>query len=165
MRLDKFHELYHAGAVKRYHTMRTHETQTLAAHSWGVAMICIAISDDPPSAPLLMYALTHDLAEVETGDIPAPAKWGSREISEALTALEFDFEKRHNIVCDLSDTELEILQWADTMELIMYCGVELAMGNNFVLPTFNRGKSRLKSYGFPTVRAEDFYNAYLGQRA
>ena len=165
MRLDKFNELYHAGAVKRYHTIRVHNEQSLAAHSWGVAMICAAISDDPPSATLLLYALTHDLAESETGDIPAPVKWNNKEISEALSTIEFSFEKRHNIICDLTDDELAILQWADTMELIMYCGVELAMGNNFVLPTYNRGKIRLKSYGFPTILTEYFYNAFLEQRA
>ena len=157
MRLDKFRTLYQAGAVKRYHTMRVHEHQSLAAHSWGVAMIIVQISEEPPSAQLLQYALTHDLAEYETGDIPAPVKWGNKEISEGLSALEFDFERRHGIICDLTDQELLLLQWADTFELVLYCWHEMRMGNNFVLPTYNRGKVRLKSYGFPTVKASDLF--------
>ena len=157
MRLDKFQKLYHAGAVKRYHTVRVHNPQDLAAHSWGVAMIISAISEEPPSANLLMAALTHDLAESETGDIPAPVKWNNTTISNALDDLEFRFDKEHQIIFDLTDEELSLLTWADTFELVLYCGVELNMGNSFMRGTYNRGKIRLKQYGFPTTKASDLF--------
>jgi len=164
MNLAKFATLYNAGAVKRYHTMRVHEHQSLAAHSWGIAMILAAICDEPPSGELLLAALTHDLAEIETGDVPAPMKWNDQDLSDSLYDAGTKFDREHGIVFDLSDQEYQLLQWADTFELILFCAAEINMGNKAIVSTYNRGKIRLKSYGFPNHNAEDLFYTLLKER-
>ena len=61
------------GEVKRYHTMPTIGEQTVANHSWGVAVILSWLKPDI-SPKALLKALTHDVAEKQTGDMPAPTK-------------------------------------------------------------------------------------------
>jgi putative hydrolase of HD superfamily len=51
------------------------DPESVAAHSWGVSLLCLAFADaagvDPGRA--LRLAVVHDLAEARTGDIPTRA--------------------------------------------------------------------------------------------
>ena len=53
------------------------DAENVAAHSYGVAFVCLAMADiiDKPvnRGKLLAMALLHDLPEALTSDIPAPA--------------------------------------------------------------------------------------------
>ena len=52
-----------AGAVKRYHIVRTLRQQSVAEHSWNVALLVYMIY--PQASPkLIKAALTHDVAEI-----------------------------------------------------------------------------------------------------
>lgn len=52
------------------------DPETVAAHSWGVSLLCLAFADaagvDADRA--LRLAVVHDLAEAETGDAPTRAE-------------------------------------------------------------------------------------------
>lgn len=70
-----------ASNVDRWNSVATFGRQSVAAHSWNVAMYCrylaIAIAPDmTPEDTLLLndIALIHDLPEAKTGDIPTPIK-------------------------------------------------------------------------------------------
>jgi len=116
------------GAVKRMHTVRTHNPQSVAEHSYGVAWLVWALSDEAPSANLLMAALAHDVPEVEVGDIPSPTK---RVLGgSAMQSLEDKAMLDHNIpVFELTEQEALILKVADMLELAFYCVDEHNLGN------------------------------------
>jgi len=76
-----FYEFMRAGHVKRWHVVNTVREQSIAEHSFLVAMIALELNtrfegletaaDDPS---LVMGALFHDMPEVRYGDIPTPGK-------------------------------------------------------------------------------------------
>lgn len=125
-------ELRNAAMTVRCHTVRTLKPQTLAEHSYHVAMLCWKLCDREPSAELLKAAMFHDLAESRTGDIPATAKWESAMLREALQLMEDNFESEHHLYCSLTPKEMLVLKWADALELAWHCVDEMRMGNRFV---------------------------------
>lgn len=120
--------LFDGSAVRRFHTMCTVTENTVGQHSHGVAMFCMLFEDGKPSAALLMKALTHDLAEQYTGDVPSPAKrvLGIRqefgEIEEQiLNTLDFSIE--------VNGHEDVVLKLADCADGMLFCAKERMMGN------------------------------------
>ena len=80
------------GEVKRYHTLSTIGEQTVASHSWGVTLIMVWLKPDI-SKTAMLKALTHDVAEKQTGDMPAPTKWNNPELAKELSMVEKDIEE------------------------------------------------------------------------
>ena len=163
--MNEFRKLYAAGRVKRYHTCDV-PAQELGQHSWGVAMIVAMIYPRDVEVPsrLLLAALTHDLAESETGDIPAPAKWGDKKLSKALERLEDKFNEEHAIMFQLTGPEKRILQWADTFELILYCLHQTRMGNDYSPEIVDRGANYiLNDLQFPTTESKELFDELFTQ--
>lgn len=152
-----------AGATKRYHTARTLRTQSVAEHSFGVAML-IAEVEPNASAELLMAALHHDLAEVATGDIPAPAKWNHPSLKDIIARIEAEYDKEHGTSTDdLSPQELHVLKWCDMMELVLWCLEEYHMGNTYALEIVGRGMEYLLDIGAPTKIAQYIIDDLKGE--
>jgi 5'-deoxynucleotidase YfbR-like HD superfamily hydrolase len=161
--MNQFKRLYAAGRVKRYHTCDV-PAQELGQHSWGVAMIVATIYPRDVEVPsrLLLAALTHDLAESETGDVPATAKWGDKKLSRALERLEDKFNEEHAIMFELTAPEKRILQWADTFELIMYCLHQNVMGNSYALDIVKRGAQYImENLKFPTTESKELFDEFF----
>lgn len=148
MKLDV---VYDAGAVERFHTRRAIRRQTVGEHSWGVAMVVLAICD--PSANLLKAALLHDVPELATGDIPAPFKWAYPAINDLLGQAEDDISANWGVSVELTDDELHILKWADMFELCLYARAEVAMGNRYMFGPLSRGLEHLGKMAAPTEGA------------
>jgi 5'-deoxynucleotidase YfbR-like HD superfamily hydrolase len=116
------------------------------------------------SSRLILAALTHDLAEIETGDIPATAKWESRELCEALNVMEGKFNRRHDLPQPASYKEDSILKWADTFELCLYSHHQITKGNEYAVEILNNGLEHLRKLGFPTTEAKELYDQVFGRR-
>lgn len=136
--LERLLHLRDASAVTRYHTARTLRMQSLAEHSYGVALIILHL-DPGATARLLAAALYHDLSEISTGDIPAPVKWDSRELTVVLSMLETRYARRMGLDMDLGEAEAKMLKWADMFELVLWCREEWRMGNAFAHAIMTRG--------------------------
>lgn len=128
-------ELYYAGHVTRFHTVPDYSgghKQTVAEHSWGVALISARLWREQyggsPSSALLEYALLHDAAERWTGDAPAPVKWQNPKLKEVLAEIEEDIERRMAIEFNLTDEELLVLKWADALELYAHARLRVRAG-------------------------------------
>jgi 5'-deoxynucleotidase YfbR-like HD superfamily hydrolase len=152
VKMNRLKELYDAGSVTRFHTKRVIKSQTIADHSWGVALIALEIAHDP-SIELVKAVLYHDLAESVTGDTPATAKWVSNDLKTSLQKLEDNFNKRLGLQTQLSEEEEEVLKWADMIELIMYCNSESALGNAAMKAVARTGIDYLYHRIPPTVKA------------
>lgn len=118
---------YEAGSVERFHTRPGLRACTDAKHSHGVAMLCFFLSDGLPSVNLLMEALTHDLGELYTGDVPAPTKWAVG--SGTFELLEDSTRDKYDLRFPLTEQERRTLHLADYMEGVLWCADELSMGN------------------------------------
>lgn len=65
--------------VKRWSMVGTNKESNVASHSFNVAVIAMAIAKKmpltgDPEHSICYYAITHDVAEAYTGDIPTPTK-------------------------------------------------------------------------------------------
>lgn len=133
--------LFDGSAVKRFHTIPTVTENTVGQHSHGVAMFCMLLEGGRPSAELLMKALTHDMAEQYTGDVPSPAKraLGIRKefgiIEERLLAT-VDFS------IDVTRHEELVLKLADCADGMLFCARERMFGNKSKMI-----KNAYKNYG------------------
>jgi 5'-deoxynucleotidase len=75
--------------IKRWHNVNTVRQQTVAEHSYMVALIAldlfnyiVGVKDDESGAfHMLIAAMFHDTPEVASGDTPTPAKRLIREIT------------------------------------------------------------------------------------
>jgi 5'-deoxynucleotidase YfbR-like HD superfamily hydrolase len=130
---DRIQFILEGGSVVRFHARPGLLQQTDAAHSWGVAVLVYLLSPVQPSVELLMAALTHDLAEQFMGDVPAPAKW-ALGAQEAYARLENEKLQRYGLnFCGLlSANEARLLKLADTMDGMLHCCKEAALGNRTV---------------------------------
>lgn len=153
--------IFNGGATKRYHTWPVLHNQRVDSHSFGVAMLVahMALSANPEdgqglTVPLLMAALTHDLAEHVVGDLPAPAK---RNMSEMLDMEYSDFrakwgEMEEKLLEDnglnwdyaLTDTQRRWLKLADAMEGAIFCIRERSMGNSTIAVVFANFRSYIR---------------------
>lgn len=128
--------------VKRYHTIQTIGQQSVAEHSFHVAMVCIEIqrrNGVQCSAELLKAALFHDLPEHKTGDVPATAKWGSPPLKALMDELEEDIIEEYGLQVELTHEEKIILKYADSLELVLYCLDQMRLGNKNAKIVASRG--------------------------
>lgn len=158
--MNNFQKLHDAGAVKRWHTWPTIKEQDVAAHSWGVAMVVARI--DPGNDAVIKAALTHDLHEVESGDIPYPAKKRYPAIGKSVDEQEKSFNEQHDIDVLWNTHDKRVLKWADMFELLLFAKRELEMGNLKMSKTMDVAKDALRELGFPTREAMELYKEIIG---
>jgi 5'-deoxynucleotidase YfbR-like HD superfamily hydrolase len=137
-----------AGQVRRYHTWPVLRQQSLAEHQWQVWRLVRAIHPSA-SQDLQTAALTHDVGEVATGDMPSYAK-----NSEALRAVLCTAETRaHQQMVlpwslpaprPLAGFEQWVLTLADVLERWEFALEEMYMGNRFALLIAGRAVDSLQ---------------------
>jgi len=110
-----------SSGVMRFHSVPGVTMQSIAEHSWGVALLCQKFMPYC-SKDLILTALTHDCAELMTGDVPAPAKWKSHNLKSELDGMEMEVDSKWGIVFDLADyREHVLLKICDALEGMNYC--------------------------------------------
>jgi 5'-deoxynucleotidase YfbR-like HD superfamily hydrolase len=130
MKKEQLLEVRRAGDIKRYHLHRTIGEQTVASHSWGVAMLVYALCE-APSANLIKAVLCHDIAERAVGDIPSPVKkLLTKEAKDSLDEMEQIYLDTVGISWGyLTEYEKEVLNVADILEGMLYCLDQVQLGN------------------------------------
>ena len=128
-----------AGLVQRLHSEPFLPQQTISQHCWNVAMLVWRLHPNP-SVNMIMHALTHDNAELEVGDIPAPAKWRWESLrvgswNAEMTVMQ---EMRINVGNEITDEEFEFVSMCDTLELGMYCYEQAMQSNSYAYPIGER---------------------------
>lgn len=135
------------GHVQRYHANRV-AAQSVAAHSWGVAVLVLLVWPRA-SAALLRTALMHDVSEAMTGDIPYPAKATFPE----LRALEHEISEAFNVSMginsDLDEFEYKVLKWCDMFECMVFCCEQMRTGNLYAARVMRTALDALYAVDFP----------------
>jgi 5'-deoxynucleotidase YfbR-like HD superfamily hydrolase len=131
--LNKIKFIVDGSEVRRFHTIRTVKEETVGHHSLLVAMICRLLSTNC-SNTLLLAALTHDLAESVTGDIPAPVKARMSKAALGKTEEEILDDIGLGYVKELTIEERRVLTLADRLAGLVFCRQEISMGNTLIKP-------------------------------
>lgn len=136
LKLDDILAVQH---VHRWHMIKVRRTQNLAEHTCLVSLIAAkmaSVLSEPLAiedyAMLLELALTHDIYEIEYGDIPTPTKRVLREAGhgEVLDTLEKAFwESRGSLYTPRTFTDApervhNLIKLADLMEAAIFYTTE-----------------------------------------
>lgn len=124
------------GHTRRFHTVNTIQTNSVGHHSFGVALLCYFLTGRNPSRQLLMAALTHDMAEQFTGDMPAPAK-RAMGIRESFGAIEEHALQTLHLSFPLDSGDSMILKMADVLDGMLFCITERRLGNVGIEGAYN----------------------------
>jgi 5'-deoxynucleotidase YfbR-like HD superfamily hydrolase len=153
-------QVLNSGDVERFHAVPGMEKQLVSSHSWGVALLCHKFF--PEAAPVLVLkALTHDCAELITGDVPADCKWVNPEVKEALDKVEKRVEEDMGISYELTDAERDMLKIADALEGMRYCLSRRDHGEIVAVTIFNRWSEFLfKNYKNAMMSYKGCYTYY-----
>lgn len=142
---DQLMFIRNGGETRRFHGWPVLRQQTVAEHSFHVAMILHTLyGQSEPGLPayLVTAALCDDLAEWVTGDPPSPFTVamekrmpGFRDNrkkveNEVLNSVALDWDQH------LTDEDKRKLKFADYVDGAMYCIRERAMGNQLIGPAF-----------------------------
>ena len=122
--------------------MLTIGEQSVASHSWGVAVILNWLKPDI-SKTAILKALAHDVAEKRTGDMPAPTKWNNPDLAKELSVVEKNIEAELGVDYELTEEEHEYFKQSDMFELLMYCVNQRSLGNTNVNVVFSNGVEKL----------------------
>ena len=164
-----FERLKTMSSIRRFGTLPMIENESVASHSYNVAMMALMIADyeeDPAINPeiVLRKALFHDFEETILSDIPHPIKHRFqggklgrllKEIvpelieHEIFKELPDQLKQRYvRIALDAKeDREGQIVGAADAMDIIVTSLRELKMGNRYFENIFEVGLKLLEKYG------------------
>lgn len=102
--------------IKRWGIVEMSKSQSVAEHSYNVAMIsmgiCVAIKE--PVNEAMTLALVHDLPELVTGDIPTPVKAHVGNDLEHFEMAMFPKLTQHKI--SVSPMSVRIVKLADLID-------------------------------------------------
>lgn len=126
--------------TRRFHGLRMHDSQRVDSHSYGVAVLVLALvrgTDFVRREKLLRAALMHDLAEWKAGDIPAPTKRDmGPEWRNQFNAYEDGLLWLYGLEVALDARDKRVLKLADAAEGCLHCIEERLMGNMTIGPIF-----------------------------
>lgn len=157
--------------IKRYHATPLHQNETVAEHSFYVAMIARAICGvlaekgiKVKTQEVLEKALVHDIEEMFSGDIIQPFKYSDSTLKELIDQLNvksiekaFEGLPPHlathlkNLWQDYhAEAALEdkIVKISDRLSLIAYCLEQIRLGNRFMVEILDNGMKILSQYEF-----------------
>ena len=147
--------------VERFHSATGVAKQTIAQHSWGVAMLCQYFKPDC-SKELILAALTHDCSELETGDIPSTAKWKNPKLKLMLDKIEAKTEEHWGIAYKLSTDENKLLKLCDALEGMNYCIQRRKQGELEASDIFYRWVDFVSDkFIFTNDKEHDFYYSLI----
>lgn len=147
-----FAYLFRLRFIQRWSLMRSALPENVAEHSYDVALLTHALctirrdvyGDEIDTGRAVVLALFHDVAEVITGDIPAPVKHHDAAIQQNLRAMESLAGEqllsmvpaellptyRPLIGASGDDQELgTMVKAADKLSAYLKCASEIAAGN------------------------------------
>ena len=97
------------------------------------------MTDGKPTLNLIKASLYHDIPEHIFGDIPYSAKRDYASIAGVFEALEDRWMKDNRFRVFLTQSEKLILEWADRLDLILFCLDEKELGNKSIERVFDSG--------------------------
>ena len=112
--------IWKSGCVKRWHSNLDkglrNSGDTVGEHSHRVAILLLMLHP-LPSAHLIACALTHDAAEIFTGDMPGPMKQGT--VKDMMEWYELELAKRFELPIP-SDKDKAWISLCDKLDAVLW---------------------------------------------
>jgi len=112
--------IWKSGCVKRWHSNLDKGLRdsgdTVGSHSHRVAILLLMLHP-LPSAHLIACALTHDAAEIFTGDMPGPMKQGT--VKDMMEWYELELAKRFELPIP-SDKDKAWISLCDKLDAVLW---------------------------------------------
>ena len=163
-----FERLKTMSSIKRFGTLPMIENESVASHSYNVAIMALMIADYDPDLKvdreaLLRKALFHDFEETILSDIPHPIKhrFKGGKLGQLLKEIVPELVE-HEIFKELpprlkdryvkdalgakEDLEGRIVSAADAMDILVTSLRELKLGNSYFDRIFDVGLGMLEKY-------------------
>lgn len=163
-----FERLKTMSSIRRFGTLPMIEVESVASHSYNVAIMALMIADYEPGLnanreSLLRKALFHDFEETILSDIPHPIKHRFKggklgqllkeivpELVEHEIFKELPTRLKERYVKDAlgakEDLEGRIVSAADAMDILVTSLRELKLGNRYFDRIFDVGMGMLEKY-------------------
>lgn len=151
-----------SGDVERFHAVPGITKQKLSEHQWGVSILVQHLYPNCRKE-VVLTALTHDVPELVTGDIPATFKWSYPEVREFITKFENKIEKDWDIHFNLSSSEYDMLKICDMLEGMVYCIKRFKCGELNAATPFLEWAKVIDAKWELTPSGLHFYKALLNQ--
>lgn len=118
--------LFRASLIKRYHNRTTLVEDTVGRHTFMVVWLLYLLYKGRPPYHVIMHAMKHDVAEVITGDIPAPVTRADPVVKHAIDSMEQDVLERLGLPVypGLDEVEAKMLKLADRLEGYLFSSHE-----------------------------------------
>lgn len=147
----------------RYTTIPVTFRENVAEHSYWVALYSLVIhremgQPEALTAPILAFALVHDLVECRSGDLVRTFKYLTPELKAAVSAAEKLIEdsmpdllrKEFSALAAIPDASdrayaKAVVKTADFVSLHQYMIREVSRGNTEIQPFFERMQADLRS--------------------
>lgn len=151
------------GKVERCHGIPHQGSYSVAAHSWGVAMLLQALWPDDFER-LVLHALAHDVHEAWVGDIPSPVMRYVPGLNAALGTLEDDVNNVLGLPQEgeLSLSDLEKIKTCDRLEFYLWSREQVAMGNAYAQEGLQEIERYFEERPLPSP-AKEFYDDLRGR--
>lgn len=168
--------------INRWGLMRNTRYETLQEHSMETAVIAHALASidkvrfgaDIDASKVAVAALFHDAAEIITGDLPTPVKYGSDELKIAYKQVESEAEQKlismlpdylaeeYIPVIKYPDKYKPYIKAADKLSAIIKCIDEKNTGNRDFDRAYESLMKAVKEMRFPPadIFVEEFLDAY-----
>lgn len=161
--------------IKRYHATPLHQNETVAEHSFYVAIIARALCGlleqkgvKINTLEVVEKALIHDAEEMFSGDIIQPFKYANESLRNLIGKLNVKFVDA--AFEGLSDNlanhfkilwseyhkekkpEDKIVKIADKLSLVAYCIEQIRLGNTYMVEILQNGMKSLTEYKFSWLK-------------
>ena len=129
---------YRMKKLIRYNNRNRITDEDIAQHSYFVSLFCLKIMRDldlpcETKCNVLTKAILHDIAEIETSDLPHDVKKKYPEMNDILKKIETDYYqenwKQYENVLENNELEEVIVKIADSYSVVQYCLNERELGN------------------------------------
>jgi 5'-deoxynucleotidase len=177
-----FAHVFRLRYIQRWPLMRNAVLEDTAQHSYHVAVLTHALCTigrevfgrEVDAGQAVILALFHDVEEVLTGDIAAPIKHHDEAVLGALRQIERlaaerllamvpeNLRSTYQPLIGDAVRDLELSQWvkaADTLDALLKCRVELALGNRDFAVAARQLEAKVRSLGMPEV---DYFLEHFG---
>lgn len=144
--LENIRQLYRMDDIIRYNTHQKHKKETVAAHSYYVALFTMMLCNELHVTKMvrekaMAIAIVHDIPEVVINDVTYEAKKHMPEVKDALEAyekkiLQANFPDVYESMFEsyFVDDKIAnaIVKLADTISVLQFSDYEEQMGNGYV---------------------------------
>ena len=140
---DFLQNVYALKTLIRYNTTPRLQNESVAEHLAFTGLIVLKLYEtfEFDLQRTMLMALTHDIPEIYTSDVPHPVKRSFPALAKALREVERFAWENFNEQWRVANDEMEegvsleavIVQLADILSCVQYASSEVALGNTHML--------------------------------